>query len=170
MRYFILRLSVAAMSTVVSTPALTQVKSAEPGELAAAFCLAWEQHDAKQLGRLFLPDADFVNVGALWIHGADVETFHSRLFKGRFRNSKLEPLNLKVRYLRPDVAIVRWSWRIEVALADGSSVPARFGLMTMIAEKKGPHWLISNAQNTNSGPATPEAEGLKLPLEVPRAL
>ena len=40
--------------------------------------------------------------------------------------------------------------------------------MTMIAEKHETHWLISDAQNTNSGPAIPEVDGLKLPIEVPR--
>lgn len=169
MRDLLVSLSLAATAAFASAPLSTKTKPGEPADLATAFCLAWGHHDAAELRKLFLPNADFVNVGALWLHGSDFETFHSRLFKGRFQTSRLQPLLVKVRYIRPDVAVIRWSWRMEVALANGSLAPARFGLMMMIAEKHEKHWLISDAQNTNSGPAIPEAEGLKLPIEVPRA-
>lgn len=168
MRDLLVGLSLATTAAFASAPLSAKIKSDQPADLATAFCIAWGHHDATELRKLFLPDADFVNVGALWLHGSDFETFHSRLFKGRFKTSTLQPVIVKVRYLRPDVAVVRWSWRIEVALADGSPAPARFGLMTMIAEKHETHWLISDAQNTNSGPAIPEVYGLKLPIEVPR--
>lgn len=168
MQNLFLGLSLAALTAVASAPVLAKVQSDAPGDLAAAFCLAWDHHDASELNKLFLPDADFVNVGALWLHGTDIETFHSRLFEGRFRTSTLQLLNLKFHYLSAGVAVIRWSWRLDMT-ANGLPVPARFGLMTMIAEKRGRHWLISNAQNTNSGPATPEVKGLRLPIEVPRA-
>ena len=55
---------------------------------------------------------------------------------------------------------------------DGSARPQRFGLMTMVAEKRAGTWLIASVQNTN-GPTgtavTPEANGLKVPpIVVPR--
>lgn len=115
------------------------------------------------------PDVDFVNVGAIWLRGADFETYHSRILKGRFRGSTNTPLQVNVRFMRPDMAAVRWSWKIEgERMADGSIAPTRYGLMTMIAEKRSGRWLITNAQNTNSGPYRPEAQGLNAPITAPR--
>jgi uncharacterized protein (TIGR02246 family) len=137
--------------------------------LPQRFSDAWAQHDARALAAIMSKDVDFVNVGAIWLHGADFETYHDRILKGRFKASTNRPLATKVSFIRPDIAVVRWSWKIEgETLADGMPAPTRHGLMTFIAEKRDGRWLITNAQNTNAGPARPEADGLALPLPVPR--
>jgi hypothetical protein len=54
---------------------------------------------------------------------------------------------------------------------DGSARPQRFGLMTIVAEKRNGTWLVAAVQNTN-GPtdrsSTPEGEDIKSPIVVPR--
>jgi uncharacterized protein (TIGR02246 family) len=56
-------------------------------------------------------DVDFVTVGAMWLHGKpELEKYHTRLPEGRFHGIKTEVLQVAVRFLRPDIAIVHWSW------------------------------------------------------------
>jgi uncharacterized protein (TIGR02246 family) len=139
------------------------------GALPDRFSKAWAQHDAHGLAAIMSKDVDFVNVGAIWLHGPDFETYHDRILKGRFKSSTNKPLAVKVGFIRPDIAVVRWSWEIRgETLADGSPSPTRYGLMTFIVEKRDDAWLVTNAQNTNAGPARPEAADLALPMLVPR--
>lgn len=76
-----------------------------------------------------------------------------------------------VRFIRPDLALIHWSWTIQGDKnADGSMRPQRFGLMTMLAEKHNGSWLVAAAQNTNAGSAggSPEAQDIKSPIGVAR--
>ena len=56
---------------------------------------------------------------------------------------------------------------------DGSARPQRFGLMTMVADKRNGVWVVAAVQNTN-GPTDatparpPEAHDIKSPIVVPR--
>src|ERR1700678_1628983 len=79
-----------------------------------AFAAAWAKHDGHQLAKIMSEDVDFVNVAADWVHGrADFERFHTRLLSGRFKESTLTPLEIRVRFLRPDLAVLHWNWKIE---------------------------------------------------------
>ena len=125
-----------------------------------AFAAAWANHDGHELGKIMSDDVDFVNVSAEWLHGReDFALFHSRLLSGPFKNSTLTPLEIKVRFLRPDQAVLHWSWKVE-----GDRNPdmtarnkPRYGLFTMIVEKRNGEWLVVVAQNTNwTAPPNPD--------------
>ena len=134
------------------------------------FSSAWANGDGEALGRLMASDVDFVTVGATWLHGRrDFTLYHSRLFEGRFRGSIITPLQTRVRFIRPDLAIVRWSWRIAGDRSpDGSLQQARVGLMSMLVEKRQGHWLVIGSQNTNGTPGTvPEEDGINFPITLP---
>ena len=105
---------------------------------------------------------------AAWPQG--FETYHTRLLEGRFKGSTITPLEHRVKFIRPDIAALRWSWRIEGDKDfDGTPRPPRNGMFTMIVEKKAGDWQIVAAQNTNAGPGTaPENEGLVFPIAMPR--
>jgi uncharacterized protein (TIGR02246 family) len=141
-------------------------------QLPAAFAAAWAKHDGHELAKLMSEDVDFVNVGGDWLHGrADFELYHARLLSGRFKESTITPLEISVRFLRPDLAAIHWSWRIQGDRnEDLTPRPPRFGLFTMIVEKRGGVWLIVEAQNTNqmTGP-NPELKGIKPPIAFPGA-
>ncbi len=79
------------------------------------------------------------------------------------------PLETAVRFLHPGLAVVHWSWAIQGDKnPDGSPRPQRFGLMTMVAEKRKGRWLVVAAQNTNGIPnVPPEAQGITMPIVVP---
>jgi uncharacterized protein (TIGR02246 family) len=140
--------------------------------LPARFSASFNKHDAHQLAQIMAPDVDFVTVGLTWLRGRnDFEKFHRRLLEGRFRQIVHQVLDTHVRFLRPDMAVVRHSWSAQGDRnADGSARPQRFGLMTMIAEKRNKSWLIVAVQNVNAPttPPSPEAHDIKSPIVVPR--
>lgn len=166
-------LCVALASLLASTPAAAQEKADEKAlrELPIAFSTAWAKHDGHALASIMAEDVDFVTVGATWFRGRrDFETYHTRLLNGRFKGSTNTPLQTSVRFIRPDLATVRWSWAIEGDKnPDGTLRPKRFGMMTMLAEKRKNRWVVAAAQNTNAGAQpSPEASDIKSPIAMPR--
>jgi uncharacterized protein (TIGR02246 family) len=140
--------------------------------LPRAFSAAWAEHDGHKLAGIMAEDVDFVTVRGVWLQGrANFEKYHSRILSGRFRNATNTPLEIRVRFLRPDEAVVHWSWMIEGEKggADGSPQPKRFGIMTMVARKTDKGWKVILAQNTNGGPSVTEADDLDLPIRLPKA-
>jgi uncharacterized protein (TIGR02246 family) len=158
---------------VALIPSLFAQSTADETALRAiprTFCAAWAAHDGHKLAELASDDVDFVNVGAVWLRGKrDFEKYHTRLLSGRFKDSSFSELQTFVRLLRPDLAIVRWSWKIQGDKNfDGTLRPVRYGLFSMLVEKKAGKWLIISSQNTNhmSGPA-PEEKGIEPGIVFP---
>jgi uncharacterized protein (TIGR02246 family) len=151
--------------------AQTKADEAAVRQVPQAFAAAWAKHDGHQLATIMAEDVDFVNVGGDWLRGrADFETYHSRLLSGRFKESTLAPLDVAARFLRPNLAALHWSWRIQGDRnEDLSPRKPRFGMFTMIVEKRGGEWLVVEAQNTNSMPGlNPEMNGIKPPIVLPQ--
>ena len=140
-------------------------------DLPRAFSAAWADHNGHKLAAIMAEDVDFVTVRGVWLQGrANFEKYHTRILSGRFRGSSNTPLQIRVRFLRPDEAVVHWSWVIEGENgADGSPQPKRFGIMTMVARKTEKGWKVIVAQNTNGGPSVTEADDLDLPIKLPKA-
>jgi uncharacterized protein (TIGR02246 family) len=150
--------------------AQSKTDEAEVHNVPQAFAAAWAKHDGHQLAKTMSEDVDFVNVGGDWLHGkANFELYHTRLLSGRFKESMITPLEIAVRFLRPDLAVLHWSWRIQGDRnEDQTPRKPRFGLFTMVVEKRGGEWLVVVAQNTNRivGP-NPELNGIKPPIVFP---
>jgi hypothetical protein len=74
-----------------------------------------------------------------------------------------------VRFLRPDIAVVHWSWTVAGDKnPDRTARQRRYGMMTMVAEKRNGTWLVVASQNDNSSPGLPpEFEGIKTPMPIP---
>jgi uncharacterized protein (TIGR02246 family) len=158
---------------VVTCAAHAQSRSDEAAvrNIPQQFASAWAKHSGHELAKIMSEDVDFVNVGGDWLHGrANVELYHSRLLSGRFKESTLVPLETVVRFLRPDLAVIHWSWKIQGDKnEDLTPRKPRFGLFTMISEKKDAGWLIIEAQNTNWMPGpNPELDGITPPIAFPK--
>ena len=139
-------------------------------KLPQTFCDAWAKHDGHELAKMMSDDVDFVTVATVYLHGRpDFEKFHVRLLSGRFKDSTITPLETTVRLLRPDMAVVHWSWKIAGDKnPDRTSRPPRFGMMTMVAEKRGDTWQVVVAQNTNAMLGmSPELEDITTPIPIP---
>jgi len=140
------------------------------GKLPQEFCEAWAKHDGHALAKIMAEDVDFVTVATTYLHGrTDFETFHVRLLSGRFKDSTISVLKTTTRFLRPDMAVVHWSWRIEGDKnADGTPRQPRYGMMTLVAEKKVGNWQVIVGQNTNAILGVPpELQGIKTPIAIP---
>lgn len=151
--------------------AQTKADEAAVRQVPQAFAAAWAKHDGHQLAMIMSEDVDFVNVGGDWLHGrADFERYHSRLLSGRFKESICTPRDTVVRFLRPDLAILHWSWGIEGDRDEALSLrKPRFGIFTMVVEKRKGNWLVVAAQNTNWMPGpNSEMDGIKPPIAFPQ--
>lgn len=172
-----IRIAIAAivLSLAATSVAQAQTKSDEEAvhNLPQAFAAAFNKHDGHRLGQIMADDIDFVTVGAMWLHGKpDFERYHTRIFNGRFHGIKIDVLQVAARFLRPDVAIVHWSWTVTGDKnPDGTARKRRYGIMTMVAEKRSGRWLVVASQNDNSssGPAS-DVEGITLPMPIPGQL
>ena len=171
MQYLIGLAALAAANSGDPANAQTAADRAAVAGIPTLFSAAWATHRGDELAKLVSSDVDFVNVGAIWLHGkADFAKYHTRILMGRLGASTLTPLATDVRFLRADVAFVRWSWRIDGEKdSRGVAAPVRYGLMTLVAERRGRNWVVVAGQNTNSGPARPEAADIAAPISVPRA-
>jgi uncharacterized protein (TIGR02246 family) len=140
-------------------------------KLPQAFCEAWAKHDGHELAKIMADDVDFVTVATTYLHGrADFEKFHTRLLSGRFKDSTNTVLQTTVRFLHHDMAVVHWSWKIEGDRnMDGAlRQQPRFGMMTMVAERRNGRWLVVVAQNTNAVLGIPpELQEIKTPIPIP---
>lgn len=166
----VLALIVLLIGAPLSLNAQTKPDEEAVRKLPQAFVDAWNKHDGHELAKIMADDVDFVTVGATWIHGRpDFEKYHTRLLRGRFSGSAATSLQIAVRFLHPDVAVLHWSWRIEGDRnPDGTARRPRYGMMTMIAENRDGKWLVVASQNDNSFPGLPpEFEGINSPMPIP---
>jgi uncharacterized protein (TIGR02246 family) len=158
------------LTGIPAAHAQTRLDEEAVHNLPQAFCTAFNAHDGHALAQLMSSDVDFVTVGATWLHGKpDFETYHTRLLSGRFHDATIELLQVATYFLRPDIAIVHWSWGATGDKnPDGTARPRRYGVMTMVAEKRTGGWLVVASQNGNSFPGVPpELAGITSPLPMP---
>jgi uncharacterized protein (TIGR02246 family) len=158
------------MAATLPIGAQTKQDEVAVHKLPHAFSDAWNRHDGHELANLMADDVDFVTVGATWIHGrSDFEKYHTRLLSGRFSGSTITPLQVAARFLRPDLAVLHWSWKIEGDRnPDGTARRPRYGMMTMVVERRIGKWLVVVSQNDNSFPGSPpEFKGIKSPMPIP---
>src|ERR1700719_4759851 len=172
MRMKYLLIALVCFSLASSSKVLGQSKTDEEAvaKLPQEFCEAWAKHDGHALAKIMAEDVDFVTVATTYLHGrADFETFHTRLLSGRFKDATITILKSTTRFLRPDMAVVHWSWKIEGDKnAGGTARQPRFGMMTLVAEKKNGNWLVIVGQNTNAILGIPpELQDIKTPIAIP---
>jgi uncharacterized protein (TIGR02246 family) len=138
-------------------------------ELPKIFSTAVNNNDAYGLAEIMADDVDYVNVAAAFLHSrGDVEKHHVALFTGIMSSSIFEPLQVSVRFLHPDIAIVHWSWTASGDQNnDGTLRSRRYGIMTMVAERQTEGWKVVAVQNTNSVPGAGPAAGIVSPMPIP---
>ena len=159
---------ILSLTAISAAQAQTKTDEEAVRGLPQAFVAAFNKHDGHQLAQIMADDVDFVTVGAMWLHGRpDFEKYHTRLLSGRFDGVVSKALQIAVRFLRPDIAIVHWSWTISGDRnAYGTVRKRRYGMMTMVAEKRNGNWLVVASQNDNAEPWDP-AEGPMPNLGMP---
>jgi uncharacterized protein (TIGR02246 family) len=118
-------------------------------EVVNQFVEAWNSHDAHAFAAVFTEDADFTNWRGTGASGrAKIEEFHAPRFATIFKNSTLKYSDIKIRFLRPDVAAVDVRWGMTGATdAQGNPLPDREGLLDFVMTKDTGKWEIAVMHN-----------------------
>ncbi len=112
---------------------------------------AWNRHDMKLLSGLVAEDVDFITVSGIWLKGKKAfEEHHAKLHAMQFKESVWTTTDVKVTFLKPDIALVHVSWGIKGDKdPDGTPRQPRHGIFTRVVTKRDSQWLIQASQNTN---------------------
>lgn len=125
-------------------------------ELAAAFEKTHNQHDAKAFAALFASDGDFTNVKGMSARGRkEIEEFHRPMFEGdtskgnpSFKNAVLKIDEVRIRFVRPDVASVDILWTQTGSVApDGKDRGIRKGLASWVVTREDGAWQVAVMHN-----------------------
>ena len=108
---------------------------------------AWNAGDGKSFAEAFAEEADFIHIlGGYYSGRAAIESGHRMIFGTIYKGSTVRYSVEKIRFLRPDVAIVYLRQYLQLNEAGApSDLEAR---PTIIAEKRDGKWHIVNLQNT----------------------
>jgi uncharacterized protein (TIGR02246 family) len=130
-------------------------------ELAAKLETAWNNSDSIAWAALFAEDADFIHILGAHYNGRDeIERGHRHIFDTIYKGSHNTLAVEKVRFVRPDVAIVfirtLLKWYLK---GEEQEVQAR---PTLVAHKKDSgEWKIVAFQNTLITPGGPTPDVVK---------
>jgi hypothetical protein len=131
--------------------------------VVAGFATTWNRHDLDAFGKLFAPDAEFVNVGGvLWTGRQSIQAQHAyshgvipadspgfseedRRYYGIFKSSTLKIGQIDVRFVRKEVAVAHVTWEL---LGDARAQNPRRGVFMFVLTRQNVGWLIAAAQNT----------------------
>lgn len=128
----------------------------QPLDLIHEYVRAWDAKDADAIGRLFVEDADFVNVVGLWWTGRRSIVRAQRFgFEHAFANAKIRVYKVTQRYLGDDAAVVMAQWQITGQVdPEREPVDPRRGLISVTLVKLADGtWLGVSCQNTDIAPA-----------------
>jgi uncharacterized protein (TIGR02246 family) len=118
-------------------------RSAINAVLTYRFLAGWNNHDAHIFASAFAEDGRYL-----------IEQFHAQAFQKLFSKSHLSIEVKKIRFLKPDVAVVDVRWEItDSQTADGMAVPYRTGLLDLVFTTSGGPWFITVMHNTDLTPA-----------------
>ena len=124
------------------------------------FVDAWNRHDARAFAAVFAEDADFTNWRGTGATGrAKIEAFHAPMFATIFSKSHQEHTDIKIRFVRPDVAAVDVRWKMTGATdQQGNPRPEREGLLSFVMAKNAGQWEIVVMHNLDVSALPPPAK------------
>jgi uncharacterized protein (TIGR02246 family) len=111
---------------------------------------AFNKHDAKAWAQFCTPDAQLVTVRGESMKGiAEIEKGLAAIFETRGRRATLKTLDIAVRVIRPDVALVHLTNEMSgVTSADGQQQPAHRELSIRVVVNERGVWRITAFHNT----------------------
>lgn len=114
---------------------------------------AWNSHDMRRFAACFAEDADFVNVGGVWIRGREeIEEKHARSHAGRFKGSTMQMKLAALKGIVPGVAVAHVTWRMEGHQESGPkrTTGTRIGIWTWTVRDRGGRLEIIASHNTDT--------------------
>jgi uncharacterized protein (TIGR02246 family) len=120
---------------------------------------AWNKADPKMLADLFLTDGDYISSTGRTARGRDeVEKAFAQQWAGIYKKTKIAVNVTNTRFVRRDVAIVDGTFEVSgMKNPAGKALPARSGLSSIVAVKKGDRWYMAALRGMV--PSAPEGLG-----------
>jgi len=108
---------------------------------------AWNSADGAAFAALFAEDADFIHIlGGYYAGRPAIESGHRMIFGTIYKGSTVRYSVEKIRFVRPDVAIVYL--RQYLRFHEGGAASDLEARPTIIAERRDGKWQIVHLQNT----------------------
>jgi uncharacterized protein (TIGR02246 family) len=116
----------------------------------------FNRHDAAAATRMYKPDADFVSVrGEVGIGRDAAERGLRRIFETRAKAAMLKTEEVRIRFIRPDVALAHVTNELSGLVApDGQTLPSHRELSLRIFVKDDGVWRVASFHNTMLSPFT----------------
>jgi uncharacterized protein (TIGR02246 family) len=127
--------------------------SAEEAEVKSVLLNIIDRFNRHELGPAedpgFTVDADFVNVEGRWMKGlAEIRGVHKEASKAWLKDAKITPIELEVRFIRPDVVVAHQLHEMTgLRHPDGTLVPPHREISTRILVKEQGKWITTAFQN-----------------------
>lgn len=111
----------------------------------------WNSHDGKAFAAPFTMEADYVIVNGMHIKGrAAIEAGHTQIFTTVYRESRNQATIKRIRFLRPDIAVVHVEWNLEFQA--GGETRKGHAMNSMVMTKEKDKWSIASFHNTPIAP------------------
>jgi uncharacterized protein (TIGR02246 family) len=159
---FIVAVSLAALGTT----SLSYAQQAGSSEDEAAIrkvivemTQGFNNHDGKAAARMYTPDARFVSVRGDVMNGqTEIEKGLSAILATRARNAAQQTMDVKVQFIRPDVALANVTNELSGLVApDGHALPSHQELSLRVFVKDAGIWQVAAFHNTMVAPFAPTA-------------
>ena len=121
-------------------------------QIETRFNDAWNGHDADGMVESLTDDGQFVTVNGVWMTSrAEFLGLMRRLHGagGPFRTSSRQTLEMQVRILSPDVAMVHSRFRVSGDVEEDGKAVAREGVGIRVVRKLDGRWRTVAVQNTD---------------------
>ena len=131
----------------------------EPADITARFQDAWNTHDMAAFGRLFHPDATFVNrFGTYWRGVEQIVAGHAGIHASIYRDSTLANDAPDVDPISDDAAILHFWSRLSAGAAHPAGPHQVDTLILAVVTRRDGDWRIQALENvTLVNPMTGEA-------------
>jgi uncharacterized protein (TIGR02246 family) len=107
--------------------------------LIEKFTIAWNRHDAKEFAELFVDDGEWTDVLGQHVKGKQqIEKLHEYPFESVLKDATLIIISIRNRLITKDIFAIDVEWKTTGnKTPDGKSIPARKGLLDLIATIEG---------------------------------
>jgi uncharacterized protein (TIGR02246 family) len=107
----------------------------------------WNAKNGDEFAKPFAADADYVVINGMQINGRPaIAKGHQGIFDTVYKNSTISLAADKIRFLRPDVAVVHVSGSLKIV--EGDAARATSARITLVMTKAKGKWEIAAFQNT----------------------
>jgi uncharacterized protein (TIGR02246 family) len=120
----------------------------------------FNNHDGKAAARMYTPDARFVSVRGDVMNGqVGIEKGLTAILTTRAKNASQRTMDVKVRFIRPDVALANVTNELSGLVApDGRALPSHQELSLRVFVKDAGRWQVAAFHNTMVAPFAPAVQ------------